>query len=52
LQELRALILSYGFVIESEEWRRCAYTTNNRSLYQTAYDCIFFTARKRSAPPM
>lgn len=49
-QELRALILSHGFVIESEEWRRCAYTTNARSLYQTAYDCVFFIARKSSAP--
>jgi len=45
-EELRALIVSYGFVIEAEEWKRCSYTTNPKSLYQTEYNCIFFTARK------
>lgn len=45
-EELRALILSCGFVLEHEEWRRCGYTTNPASLYQMAYTCMFFVARK------
>ena len=36
---------SYGFVIEREEWRRCGYTHNARSMYKMEYDCIFFVAR-------
>eukprot|EP00967_Tisochrysis_lutea_P059412 scaffold75740_cov36-Tisochrysis_lutea.AAC.3 len=49
--ELKALIISYGFIIDSEEWRRCAYTTNARSLYHTYYECVFFTARRQQADP-
>ena len=44
-EELRALIISYGFVIEREEWRRCGYTHNAASMYKMEYDCIFFVAR-------
>lgn len=50
-EELKALIISYGFIIDSEEWRRCAYTTNARSLYHTYYECVFFTARRQQADP-
>lgn len=43
--ELRPLILDFGFVLEREEWRRCRYTNNPASLYQMEYQCIFFVAR-------
>ena len=43
--EVRPLILDWGFVLEREEWRRCTYTRNPASLYQMEYECIFFVAR-------
>mmetsp|Transcript_56453 Transcript_56453/g.126041 ORF Transcript_56453/g.126041 Transcript_56453/m.126041 type:complete len:403 (-) Transcript_56453:332-1540(-) len=47
-EELRALILSYGFTIEREEWVRCGYTNNCASMYRMEYDSIFFVARTKS----
>eukprot|EP00629_Pelagomonadales_sp_RCC1024_P011829 CAMPEP_0119275636 /NCGR_PEP_ID=MMETSP1329-20130426/14095_1 /TAXON_ID=114041 /ORGANISM="Genus nov. species nov., Strain RCC1024" /LENGTH=398 /DNA_ID=CAMNT_0007276031 /DNA_START=76 /DNA_END=1272 /DNA_ORIENTATION=+ len=44
--ELRHAIQERGFVIIREEWRRCTYTNNIRSMMKTDYDCIFFTALK------
>lgn len=44
--ELRHAIQERGFVILREEWRRCTYTANVRSMMKTDYDCIFFTALK------
>ena len=50
-EELRALILSFGFVLEHEEWRRCGYTNNSASMHRMEYDCIFFVARSPPARP-
>jgi len=48
-EELRALIVAFGFVIEQEEWRMCKYTRNPRSMYRMEYECIFFVARLPAA---
>ena len=50
-EELRALILAHGFVLEHEAWHRCPYVRNVRSMYLMEYDCVCFTARK-PAPNM
>lgn len=42
-------MLQKGFLIVEEEWRRCHYTRNVRSMMYTEYDCIFFTAVKPPA---
>ncbi|KAH8063468.1 carnosine N-methyltransferase [Aureococcus anophagefferens] len=34
-----------GFELNGE-WRHCTYTANARSMMNTDYECIFFTARK------
>ena len=50
-EELRALIVAHGFVLEREEWKRCGYTKNPASMYQMAYECVFFVARWPAAAP-
>lgn len=46
--ELKHVILARGFRIVNEEWRSATYTANSRSMMRTQYDCLFFTAVKRS----
>lgn len=46
--ELKHVILARGFRIVNEEWRPATYTSNPRSMMRTQYDCLFFTAIKRS----
>jgi hypothetical protein len=43
--ELRPLILSFGFTLEHEEWRHCGYVTNGRSMQRSHFDCVHFVAR-------
>ena len=43
--QLKVLIEASGFVIEKEEWVRCGYAGNVRSLYQMSYRCVLFVAR-------
>jgi carnosine N-methyltransferase len=51
-EEVRALIVDYGFVIEHESWHRCPYVRNVRSMYLMEYDCVCFVARKPAQPPV
>ncbi|KAH8064205.1 carnosine N-methyltransferase [Aureococcus anophagefferens] len=45
-EELKHAIEARGFELLNEEWRHCTYTANARSMMNTDYECIFFTARK------
>mmetsp|Transcript_32719 Transcript_32719/g.40186 ORF Transcript_32719/g.40186 Transcript_32719/m.40186 type:complete len:277 (+) Transcript_32719:88-918(+) len=44
--ELKCAITSYGFEYLHEEWRRCNYSSNNKSMLSSMYDTILFTCRK------
>lgn len=46
-EELRHVIIKAGFDIVHEEYRQCHYTSNDRSMMRTQYDCLFFTAIKQ-----
>lgn len=48
--ELKHCITSVGFDFAREDWRKCHYTSNVRSMMRTEYDAKFFTAIKRHAP--
>lgn len=48
-EEIRHAMLQKGFLLVKEEWRRCNYTRNVRSMMHTEYDCVFFTAIKPPA---
>lgn len=45
-EELKHIILKYGFRIEKEEDRECTYSTVQDSMMKTIYRCIFFIAIK------
>ncbi|XP_016137358.1 carnosine N-methyltransferase-like [Sinocyclocheilus grahami] len=46
-EEIKAVILKYGFVLEFErESVPSTYTENDRSMLKYLYDCIFFIIRK------
>lgn len=53
-EELRHVICntSYDFRLEREEMREgVTYAANTRSMMQTTYNCVFFTAVKGSSLP-
>ena len=44
--ELKYIILGYGFEIKCEKEVKCTYSSVEDSMMQTVYKCIFFTAVK------
>ena len=44
--ELKYIILGYGFEIKCEKEVKCTYSSVEDSMMQTVYKCIFFTAFK------
>jgi len=46
-EELRSVILNFGFEIEHEEFVECHYTSNERSMMRMRYNCIEFVAVKK-----
>ena len=46
-EELRAILIAFGFDIEREEFVDCSYTSNRESMMRTEYNCIHFVARKK-----
>jgi carnosine N-methyltransferase len=46
-EELRGILLAFGFEIEHEEFVDCHYTSNARSMMRTRYSCVHFVARKK-----
>ena len=46
---LRHAITRAGFTFQREEWRETSYTENARSMMQTRYNCMFFTATRNAA---
>ena len=46
---LRHAIARAGFTFQREEWRETSYTENVRSMMQTRYKCMFFTATRNAA---
>ncbi|CAK9325333.1 unnamed protein product [Citrullus colocynthis] len=49
LEDVKKIILHYGFVIEKERKVVTTYTTNPRSMMQNRYCAAFWTMRKKSA---
>jgi len=45
-EELKHVILSYGFCFAQEQFRECCYTADMASMMRTVYNCLFFTAIK------
>eukprot|EP00754_Rhynchopus_humris_P042016 Rhum_TRINITY_DN25584_c0_g1::Rhum_TRINITY_DN25584_c0_g1_i1::g.182421::m.182421/K19787/CARNMT1; carnosine N-methyltransferase len=48
--EVREMMIRYGFTIDEERRVQSGYTTNARSMKWTVYNCIAFTARKTGEP--
>lgn len=44
--ELKQIVLSYGFTIQTESWHQCTYSSDPRSMKPTLYDTVLFTAKK------
>jgi carnosine N-methyltransferase len=45
-EELRLIIIDFGFKITKEEVRECCYNSDNESMLKSVYKCVFFTAIK------
>lgn len=43
-EEVRHVIVSYGFKIHKEELKECVYTCNQRSMMKTVYKSVLFVA--------
>eukprot|EP01061_Rhynchopus_euleeides_P042447 TRINITY_DN74052_c0_g1_i1.p1 TRINITY_DN74052_c0_g1~~TRINITY_DN74052_c0_g1_i1.p1 ORF type:complete len:436 (+),score=166.24 TRINITY_DN74052_c0_g1_i1:51-1358(+) len=48
--ELREMIIAFGFTIDEEKRLQSGYTTNLRSMKWTVYNSVYFTARKTGEP--
>jgi carnosine N-methyltransferase len=46
LEQIKKIILKFGFIIEKEEMKECFYTCNTKSMMKTLYNCVFFVASK------
>eukprot|EP01017_Pseudomicrothorax_dubius_P051369 TRINITY_DN987_c0_g1_i3.p1 TRINITY_DN987_c0_g1~~TRINITY_DN987_c0_g1_i3.p1 ORF type:complete len:422 (+),score=109.32 TRINITY_DN987_c0_g1_i3:115-1266(+) len=49
-EELRHVILQFGFEIKSEEVRQSTYIAEKRTMMSVMYNCIFFVAIKPTNP--
>jgi carnosine N-methyltransferase len=45
--EIKKIIIGYGFEIKKEEYIKTTYSSYEESLMQTVYNCIFFVAIKK-----
>lgn len=45
--ELRSVIIEYGFEIIEEKLQNCTYSSNQKSMFQMSYKCVFFVAKKK-----
>jgi carnosine N-methyltransferase len=46
-EEIRLIIIDFGFIITKEEIRECCYSSDIDSMMKTVYKCVFFTALKQ-----
>ena len=46
-EELKLIILDFGFDIVKEEIKECVYSSEHESMMKSVYRCIFFTAIKK-----
>jgi len=46
-EEIKKIIISYGFEFKKEEFIETTYSSNEENLMQTIYKCIFFVAIKK-----
>ncbi|KAJ6408481.1 hypothetical protein OIU84_011741 [Salix udensis] len=49
LEDVKRVVLNYGFEVEKESTIETTYTTNPRSMMQNRYFAAFWTMRKKSA---
>ena len=46
-EEIRNIILGYGFEIKKEKEIKCTYSSISTSMMQTVYKCVYFMAVKK-----
>lgn len=47
-EDIKKVILSFGFEYINEERKECFYSTRSNAMKKTLFDCVHFTVRKKS----